>query len=82
MKIQLYELTPEELLSMIRTVVKEEMQVKFDRPITRKEVAAHFGVSLMTVDKWIRKGEIRRINPEGGHPRFSFSDIMKFKDKR
>jgi len=72
----LTEITPEELVQKIRTVVREEMQARFDRPITRREVADLMGVSLTTVNKWIRKGDIIRINPGSGHPRFSMNEIL------
>lgn len=68
--------TPHELVEMIRQVVREEIQVRFDRPISKQEVAELFGVSVQTVNNMMRKGEIRRINPEGGHPKFSLNQVM------
>ena len=71
--------TPEELIAMIRTVVRDEVAARFDRPVSRKEVAELWGCSIKTVDNMVRRGEIRRINPEGMNARFSMNEVMNHK---
>lgn len=75
-------ITPDELLAAIRAIVQEEIKARFDRPVTRREVSELLGVSLGTVDNWIRKGRIRRINPEGARPKFSMNEVMNHKPNR
>lgn len=74
----LIELTKNELADLIRKILQEEFS-KVDQGITKKEVAAIFGVSMNTVSRMMDKGRINRINPEGQHPKFSKLEIMNLK---
>jgi excisionase family DNA binding protein len=38
--------------------------------LSRRDVAALFGVSLSTVTRWARKGLLKAIRTPGGHYRF------------
>lgn len=67
--------TPDELVEMIRKVIREELGSHLDRPVSRAEVAKMWNCSLQTVDNMIRKGEIKRCNPDGMQPRFKVQDI-------
>lgn len=66
----------------MREIIREEVQAQFDEPVTKKYIMDLFGVSLATVDNWIKKGIIKRINPEGGHPKFSRNQIMNLKNRK
>lgn len=79
--ILLHEMTVDDLRHIIRTTIREEMAVKFDKPITTREVADLFGVSVQTVWKWDKLGKIKRINPDGRNARYSQSQIMDIKNK-
>lgn len=72
----LIHLSPDELLSMMETVVERAIQKRFDRPVGAKEVAQLWGVSVQTVKKAEQKGEIKRINPQGMHPKYSMNEVM------
>jgi DNA-binding transcriptional regulator YiaG len=80
--ILLHELTVEELQHIIRTTMREEMAVRFDKPLTTREVADVFGVSVQTIWKWDKLGKIKRINPDGRNARYSLNDIMNIKNKQ
>jgi excisionase family DNA binding protein len=43
--------------------------------LDRKELATHFGVSLPTVDRWIRDG-IPALRPSPGVIRFDLADVI------
>lgn len=73
--ILLHELTEEQLCLMIESAVTKAMNDMFDETWTRQDVADHFKVSLTTVNKWIRTGEIVRTNPGSGHPKFSKREV-------
>lgn len=66
----------------LRTLVREEITRQFDEPVSRKWISELFGVTLGTVDNWIKRGIIKRINPIGGHPKFSRNQIMKLYESK
>lgn len=77
--ILLHELTEVQLLEMIRNVVREEMKARFDKAMTKKEVATLYGVSESTVYNMMKRGDIHRINSPPGHPLFSYNEIINLK---
>jgi len=80
--VTIIQVNPDDFLERIRLVVQSELQQVNDRPMSRREVAEMFGKSLPTIDKWIRLGKIRRINPEGVHPIFSYKEIINPKNNQ
>lgn len=76
----LHSITPEELYSAIRMVVSEEVAKRFDKPVGRKEIAELFDCSLPTVDKIVQREGLKRLNPGGGHPKYSLNDVMGCKE--
>lgn len=46
-----------------------------DRPLTTRQVAAIFGVSITTVKRWSDAGQIPHFRTLGGHYRYSAADI-------
>jgi hypothetical protein len=70
--IQLIQVTPEELASIISEQVSKEIQsfavqlqqptINHDRPhMTRKETAEFFGVSLNCINDWSKSGFLRPL---------------------
>ncbi len=47
------------------------------RFLSRREVAALFGVSFSTVTRWARKGLLKAIRTPGGHYRFPAGETRK-----
>lgn len=45
--------------------------------LSRRDVAAMFGVSLSTVTRWARKGLLKAIRTPGGHYRFPVDEMRK-----
>jgi len=82
-KIQLFELSPEELKTEIISAVKEELaalaqELKPTQPITwltRKETSKKLGVSLVTLHNWNLSGELK-AQKIGGSVRYKLSDIQ------
>ena len=60
-----------DLVELISTVLKDEMAIQAPKEtrqesyLTRKQVAEMLNVSLPTLDKWIRSGEITAYRPAG-----------------
>ncbi len=73
----LHDITPEELYSTIRKIVQEEMTKRFDKPITKADVCDILGVSMATVDRMLKRGDLKSITPKGQHPKFLQSEILK-----
>lgn len=48
-----------------------------NRFLTRRDVAAMFGVSLSTVTRWARKGMLMAIRTPGGHYRFPADEVRR-----
>ena len=48
-----------------------------NRFLTRRDVAAMFGVSLSTVTRWARKGLLIAIRTPGGHYRFPADEVRR-----
>lgn len=48
-----------------------------NRFLSRREVAALFGVSLSTVTRWARKGLLKTIRTPGGHYRFPADETLR-----
>ena len=62
---EVHEITSQDLLKTIRSCIKEEFQsIKIPRSeaeinwLTRKEAAAFFGVSVVTIYNWTKEGII------------------------
>lgn len=47
------------------------------RFLTRRDVAAMFGVSVSTVTRWARKGLLIAIRTPGGHYRFPADEVRR-----
>ncbi len=83
-KIQLIELSPEDLKSEIVQAVKAELYILFkeNKPkpptvwLTRKEASKKIGVSLVTLHNWNLSGELK-AHKIGGSVRYKLSDIKK-----
>ncbi len=73
--IILHDITPEDFWARMRKIVREEMAANPDKPLSRKEVAERFGVSLPTVDNMVKRGEIVRVNPGKGYPRYKIREF-------
>lgn len=73
-------ITTQELYQAIGEMVKEAvtsaMAKQFDRPMSSRDVANHFGVTIQTVNRWAKQGRIVRIN-KAGRPMYSFNQITK-----
>ena len=76
------DITTEELFAGIRTIVQEEMAVRFNRPVSRREIAELWNVCLGTVDNIIKKEDIKSVTPASSHPKYSMNDVMNYKTKR
>lgn len=81
-EITLTAITVEELGEFIRQTttqaVAEAMGKLLDRPMSSREVANHFGVTVQTVNRWAKQGRIKRIN-KAGRPVYSFNQITSNK---
>jgi len=64
---------------VVRRVVRQEIERQFDQPVNKKYIMELYGVSLGTVDGWMKRGLIHRINPEGSQPKFSRNEVMNVK---
>lgn len=64
-KVEIYELSAEELRTLISEVISEELSKQKPNPpetdklISRKEAARHFMVSVVTIDTWRKKGILK-----------------------
>ena len=47
---------------------------KFCKP---KEVAEYFGVTLVTVRRWVKTGKLRAMQTPGGHSRIYMDDFLQ-----
>jgi excisionase family DNA binding protein len=50
-----------------------------DRPLTTGAVAAIFGVTLVTVQRWAEEGVLPSFRTPGGHYRFRAEDVATLK---
>jgi len=86
-KIQLFEVSPNELVNLISECVKTHIQelvtaTNKEQPktesdlLTRKETADFFKVSLVTVHSWVNSGLIRPLKI-GNKTYFKKSELIK-----
>ena len=92
MKVSLIEDVPKGMNLLIDMLESVSNQVKelaskvestdpdhLDRPMSKKEVADHFGVTLNTVGNWVKKGQLNTYRKGGRRVYFKRSDVMALK---
>ena len=45
--------------------------------LNTKQVANHFGVSVMTVTRWVKSNKIKSVRTPGGRYRFTVEEINR-----
>lgn len=74
------DLTPKTLVAAIRGFDEEHdgrQKPTIEKPLSRKQVAELLGVSLVTVDKFIRNGELHAVKI-GRHVRIDVESMRQF----
>ena len=84
--IQLIQVTPDELVNLIKEGVKTELQTlsaRLAQPqtdqkelLTRKETATYFSVSLVTIHDWMNEGIIKPYKV-GNRTFFKHSELLE-----
>jgi hypothetical protein len=84
-KVDLYSITPEEFSNLIKEGVKEEIERLFQaqqngkKPekelLTRKETADLFGISLVCLHDWMKKGIVTPYKM-GNRTYFRYSELV------
>jgi excisionase family DNA binding protein len=64
-------------ITVVEPVEVEVVQKEKPRFLTRREVAALFGVSASTVTRWAQKGLLRTVRTPGGHYRFPAAETHR-----
>ena len=79
--IILYSSSKDDLKSLISETIKEELKMFFkkenepdNRMLTRKEVSAMLGVSLVTLSNWVKEGIVPAVRLNSS-VRFRMADI-------
>lgn len=49
--------------------------MQLEKPVSSDEVAAHFGVTVQTVNRWVRKGRIPFFRPTRRTVRFRLVEV-------
>lgn len=56
--------------------------VAMDRPLSRAEAAAAFGVHADTIVRWVREGKLPCFLTPGGQRRYRAADVADLLNKR
>jgi len=75
--ITVIQLSPEELAALINGAVKQAFAEHSDSALSRTELAEHFGVTLRTVDNWIRSYGLQPVTPPGKHKKYSLKEVKQ-----
>lgn len=85
-KIEILQVTPDELVNLIKEGVKTELQTlsaRLAQPqtdqkelLTRKETATYFSVSLVTIHDWMNEGIIKPYKV-GNRTFFKHSELLE-----